>query len=502
VVLVISIHHLICPVKRHLVLGGPGCGKTTRLLDIVADELASGVSPDKIAFVAFTNAAAEEAKKRAAERFALDPRRDLPWFRTIHSLAYAGCAIQRDEVIQRRDWVAFGNLIGEPMSGFVNKEDLEGGDEKPGDKLLRVVEYSRNTLTPLEDAWREMGDGVDYFRLIRFNKALLQWKAESGKIDFSDMISNFPIQAKASPVTVAVVDEAQDLTPSQWAVVQHAFGGVERLYIGGDDDQAIYRWAGADINYFLNFPIDHSEVLPVSHRLPEVIHDLAGKICKRISTRYPKPFTTTGRAGKIEHHFQHDGIDLSEPGSWLLLARNSYMLKEWERVARDQGYPYLTRKGSSVNPEHMTAIVAWEDWRKGKAVEPASLRVMMRALKRKCPPLNDARRYTAADLNINPVSIWHEVLNDIPMSTRAYYISCLRRGEKLTRTPRIRIDTIHGVKGGEADHVALMSDMSYRTHKSYTQDPDSEHRVFYVGVTRARHNLHIIEAQTQRSYQL
>lgn len=487
--------------NRNLILGGPGCGKTTRLLDIVAEEIDNGVSPQEIAFVAFTNAAAEEAKSRASERFGLDPKRDLPWFRTIHSLAYAGLGIQRDEVLQRRDWVAFGDAVGEPMSGYISKDDLEAGDSKPGDKLLRVADYSRNTLTSLEDAWSVLGDGVDQFRLIRFNKALINFKEQTGKIDFTDMIINYPAMCKPPQLRVAVVDEAQDLTPAQWAVVHHAFSGVERLYVGGDDDQAIYRWAGADVNFFLNFP-GTQEILPLSHRLPENVHRLAQKIASRITTRYHKPFTTTGRAGKIEHHNRLEGVDLSEQGTWLLLARNSYILKEWERLAREQGYPYVTRKGSSINPEHVAAIVAWEAWRKGKAVDAPSVRLMYSALKRPAPALNDARQYTAADLKINPVSIWHEALTSIPLGQRAYYISCLRRGEKLTQVPRIRIDTIHGVKGGEADHVALMSDMSYRTHKGYVSDPDAEHRVFYVGVTRAKHNLHIVEAQSNRFYQI
>ena len=57
-----------------LILGGPGCGKTTRLLGIVQEELARGVPSDEIAFVAFTKAAAEDAKRRAAETFGLDPK--------------------------------------------------------------------------------------------------------------------------------------------------------------------------------------------------------------------------------------------------------------------------------------------------------------------------------------------------------------------------------------------------------------------------------------------
>ena len=78
----------------------------------------------------------------------------------------------------------------------------------------------------------------------------------------------------------------------------------------------------------------------------------------------------------------------------------------------------------------------------------------------------------------------------------------LRRGEKITQEPRIRISTIHAAKGGEATNVILLTDISSRVFKSYQQNPDDESRVFYVGLTRAKENLFLIEPQTQKYYPL
>jgi ATP-dependent exoDNAse (exonuclease V) alpha subunit len=69
----------------------------------------------------------------------------------------------------------------------------------------------------------------------------------------------------------------------------------------------------------------------------------------------------------------------------------------------------------------------------------------------------------------------------------------LESGEKFDDdNPRIVLSTIHKAKGGEADNVALLLKSSKAC--CTMGDPDCEKRVFYVGATRAKQNLHIIEA--------
>ena len=70
------------------IFGPPGTGKTTTLLNMVDKALESGIAPQEIAFLAFTRKAANEAKERASTRFGLDPKTDLYFFRTLHSLAF------------------------------------------------------------------------------------------------------------------------------------------------------------------------------------------------------------------------------------------------------------------------------------------------------------------------------------------------------------------------------------------------------------------------------
>ena len=71
---------------------------------------------------------------------------------------------------------------------------------------------------------------------------------------------------------------------------------------------------------------------------------------------------------------------------------------------------------------------------------------------------------------------------------RSYILSMLRLGEKITKKPRINLSTIHSAKGGEADNVILLT------------DPDDDTRVFYVGITRAKHKLHIVQPNTNKYF--
>jgi superfamily I DNA/RNA helicase len=102
-----------------------------------------------------------------------------------------------------------------------------------------------------------------------------------------------------------------------------------------------------------------------------------------------------------------------------------------------------------------------------------------------------------------PDMAWNEALDKLPDVDVAYINALVRRGEDLTTEPRIRLSTIHGAKGGEADNVVLFTDITAAAEASMASDPDSMHRVFYVAVTRTRQNLYTLEpTDFYRSYAL
>jgi superfamily I DNA/RNA helicase len=67
---------------------------------------------------------------------------------------------------------------------------------------------------------------------------------ENSFIDFTDMIGRAIDEVEFPPLDILILDEAQDFTPLQWSVIYKMCDNVKRIYLAGDDDQAIYRWNG------------------------------------------------------------------------------------------------------------------------------------------------------------------------------------------------------------------------------------------------------------------
>jgi superfamily I DNA/RNA helicase len=75
------------------------------------------------------------------------------------------------------------------------------------------------------------------------------------------------------------------------------------------------------------------------------------------------------------------------------------------------------------------------------------------------------------------------------------YLRAIEIRGTISKDPKINISTIHGAKGGEADNVMLLTDLSRKSQEAMERDSDDECRVFYVGATRAREQLHVIQPQ-------
>jgi superfamily I DNA/RNA helicase len=88
-----------------------------------------------------------------------------------------------------------------------------------------------------------------------------------------------------------------------------------------------------------------------------------------------------------------------------------------------------------------------------------------------------------------PDTTWDVALDRIRDEDRAYITALLNRGVNIFQKPTIKLSTIHGSKGGEADNVLLYLDLSSKALQEMERNPDDAHRVLYVGITRTKNNL-------------
>jgi DNA helicase II / ATP-dependent DNA helicase PcrA len=501
------------------IFGPPGTGKTTTLLNMVDDALSSGISPNRIAFLAFTRKAATEAKERASERFNLDPK-ELPYFRTIHSLALACSSIRAEQIMQPENYKEISHATGIQV-GDTRTADFE--DDLPSvatskDPILGLINLARLRKVPLREQYDRSEIDVDWNTVKYIEKTLQSYKQRFNLYDFTDMLQIFIAEGEryCPEFDLCFLDEAQDLSPLQWDIAHILDEKSKRMYAAGDDDQAIYRWAGADVDHFINLP-GGAETLSQSYRIPSDVHDLAENVVRRIARRFPKRYDPKKERGHVTRIATISSLDMSQ-GSWLVLSQAGYQLQPVAQELKSNGLLFNYRGHRSISEKVSEAVNGWEKLRRGEKVYGGVARTIYGYMSvgdrikkgfKKLPGIDDGDKVSIANLQamggllIDESMIWSQAMDRLPETDRAYVTALLRRGEKFNGAPRITISTIHGAKGGEADNVVLFTDLSYAASKDMTHNPDDMHRVFYVGVTRTKDKLFIVEPEDmERCYDL
>lgn len=484
--------------KVQIILGPPGTGKTTSLLNIVEDALSRGIPPERIAYLAFTRKAAYEAQERAMAQFGFEEGR-FPYFRTLHSLAFRELGMQRDEVMTDSHYRKFGKAMGIEFRGIYDENiGLHTGDGL-GDKCSRIESLARMGLRNIEDqmAITNIND-LSTHAVKQYHSALVAYKKDNGVYDFTDMLEKYNSQL---PVDICIFDEAQDLSSAQYKMAILAASLASEVYIAGDDDQAIFGWAGADVDKFLNLK-GQKTTLPNSHRIPKKVHSLANDVVRRIKNRYPKKWAPKKQEGDVIYVTNEQDIDFSESGSWMLLSRSKYLLYRLKQAVRQQGFAYTINNRSSLESEETRAIIAWESLRKGKSISQHEAKNLVNFLAFN-PDLIKQDSYMMADLGLPDAAKdydWMTMLKGIAPDEREYLRSCMRNGEKFSDKPRITISTIHQSKGGEADNLVLLTDMGKLSWENLGSD--EENRVWYVALTRAKENLYLIQPRGLRYFSI
>ena len=495
---------------KTIVLGPPGTGKTTTLLNKVDDHLKK-TDPNKIGYFAFTQKAAYEARDRAMEKFNLSED-DLPYFRTLHSLAFRRLGIRKESVMQKHHYQDFGKKIDFPVD-YMEYDDEENGIFTTKSDYLRIIQLAklRNISFERQYDLKEHTQDVEFDKLRIIAHELERYKKEFNLIDFNDMILNF-IKSDVSPkFDVVFIDEAQDLSLMQWKMAKTIWDKSGDSYVAGDDDQAIFRWAGADVDSFITQKGKFLN-LTQSYRIPRKVHDIAMKIIGRVSNRLAKKWTPKTHQGAVRRYADFENVDMSK-GDWLVLARTKFMLNDLEDTLYQKGLYYKNKFKKSYEEDLYEAITDWEQWRKGTTLPLDQIQRIITYMSPKNVDktqqfiMDKDARYTLQECNHKygfcTKAIWYEALDEAPAKKVQYIRKMRANGEHLNKKPRILLSTIHGVKGGEAQNVVLLTDLSLNTQRGYERNPEDENRLFYVGATRTKENLHVIEPKDfYKSYQI
>lgn len=299
-----------------LVLGGPGTGKTTTLVEAVTARIEEGVDPDRVLVLTFDRRGANQLRTRIAARIGRTIAE--PAVRTFH--AYAFGVLRR--LASRRDDLA-PRLLSGPEQDMVIRELIAGGDPNSWPHELRPALRARGFAAELRDLmmraaergvwpaqlaeWGRLLRREDWVAAARFaveytDVLALRDATATGTVayDPAELLRVATVSLTADPEALALeqeharyvyVDEFHDTDPAQWELLELVAGGGRHLVVFGDPDSAIFTFRGAEPSGVYDFPhrfrtvrgeMAPSVVLPTRWRSSHEVIVATGRVAARL----------------------------------------------------------------------------------------------------------------------------------------------------------------------------------------------------------------------------
>ncbi|WP_122090663.1 UvrD-helicase domain-containing protein [Halalkalicoccus subterraneus] len=406
---------------------------------------------------------------------------------------------------------------------------------------------SGNKYTP---TWPSDDDRIDIPEAIR---AWRGFKGEENLVGFADMLERVKQRSLVPNVEYLVIDEFQDITTLQYAVYEEWKPHMRGVLIAGDDDQVVYAWQGADPALLLDAQVDEDVVLPNSYRLPSRILDVVNREVRHIEKRQEKDLNPRKEGGLVEAVESPSMLDLvrnvratvaeTPDETMMVLFRARYQMFQFLDEFISEGMPFELLTDQRMWTDRLQQfIAAVEKVDNGEEINGLEARRLADMLADSAFSTNerddlfdeiDEREEAAGVDSVAEITIEPEVIREyapfVPdpvsaadmsrkitsfqrKSVKAYFATGTYEGAD---PERIRIGTIHSAKGREADHVFVATDLTEkvveqmaatieqeqvpmeeeftRTTSPVPMLTDNERRVFYVGMSRARERLVLLE---------
>ena len=499
------------------IMGPPGTGKTYRLVNhYLKKELNDYTTdPEKIAYITFSRSAAEEAEERIAELFS---GKKLKYISTMHAMGMRESNIDANtQLLTGKKWNRFKQEYPEWFNISFETTVDAAGNPRYQNTHLQIIQYSRSKLISIEDSAVELQKhhDIDVDSTIQLQTDLKSYKEGTKMIEFYDMINKFVEEDRCPPLDVIFLDEAQDLSPHQWKCFDYIKSKCKRAYMAGDDDQTIYGFQGADPNCFMQQEGERDDQ-EVSRRVPKSVHREAVKILNQLTNRIDKKWIPRDAEGMVYPNYTLDEIDFSK-GNWMILARTNKLLLNISEHFYFLGVRFTGKTNKYLPNEILEAYQVWTRLNQGASVSAEEAQTVYQYLLVKKGHVargfsNGKTIQNEKSVDIEKLKSHHGLLItgdwkqlNFPNDTKDYMQTLLERGDDLMNKSKIQLMTLHGSKGRECENVCLFPDYGVEgqdefIYRSAYEDPDPEHRLFFVGATRAKENLYLMQPTSDYYY--